>query len=91
MNNRQKAHKRLLLYRCAKRPSKNSPRAVFYYRTVRKFDGGMVIECPVYTARPKPASPGARAWAEDWREVAERLKKSKDEFERVLRLLGVRP
>lgn len=91
MNNRQKAHKRLLLFRHSKRLSRNSPRIVFFYRIVRKFHNGLVIEYPVYTARPTPASKGIGLWAEDWREVAERRKKSEAEFNRVLQLLGIRP
>jgi len=91
MNNRQKAHKRLLRYRHAKRLSRNSPRAVFFYRIVRRFHDGLIIEYTVYTARPKPASRGVGVLVEDWHEVAERLEKSKDDFERVLQILGVRP
>lgn len=91
MNNRQKARKRILLCGRAKRLSNNSSRAVFFYRIVRKFRDGLVIAYTVYTARPKPASRGVGVRVEDWREVAERLEKSKGDFERVLRLLGVRP
>lgn len=98
MNNRQKAHKRILLCRrprCgqarAKRLSNNSSRAVFFYRIVRKFCNGLVISYTVYTARPKPTPKGAGVWVEDWHEVAKRLEKSKGDFERVLCLLGVEP
>lgn len=91
MNNRQKAHKRLLRYRHAKRLSRNSPRVVFFYRIVRKFHDGLVIEYPVYTARPTRASKGVGVWAEDWKDVAERREKSAADFDRVLHLLGIRP
>ena len=69
----------------------NGPRTVFFYRIVRKFHGGLALEYPVYTARPTPASKGVGAWAEDWKEVAERREKSEAEFSRVLHLLGIRP
>lgn len=47
MNNRQRAHKRLLRYRHAKRLRRNGPRAVFLYRIVRKSYDGLIIEYPV--------------------------------------------
>lgn len=67
------------------------PRVVFFYRTVRKFRDGLVIEYPVYTARPPSASKGVGVWAEDWKEVAERREKSEADFNRIPHLLGIRP
>lgn len=90
MNNRQKANRRLLRYRHAKRLSKNSSSAVFLYRIMQKFRDGMVVVYRAYTARPKPASRCVGIRVEDWHEVAERREKTKGDFERVLRLLGVR-
>lgn len=91
---RAKARNRNIRERLGKhwRPRKNAAYAVFRLDDVYR-DG---VWWPAYSARPKrrvfKSSDGKEAWlpatCERWQDVAERLRKSKQQFLAIMRFFG---